>query len=103
MIRLCAFSDEADASLAGQIAALKDNGICLTELRSVSGKNVKDFIGLLSHYIQHAPVEQSRATGGLYEHITKKHDGKPCGSYAVSIAIEKLPGDFKTNSKKQKQ
>ena len=27
MIRLCAFSDEADASLAGQIAALKDNGI----------------------------------------------------------------------------
>ncbi|MBQ1942819.1 MAG: sugar phosphate isomerase/epimerase [Clostridia bacterium] len=43
MIRLCAFSDEADASLAGQIAALKDNGICLTELRSVSGKNVKDF------------------------------------------------------------
>ena len=66
-------------------------------------KNVKDFIGLLSHYIQHAPIEQSRATGGLYEHITKKHDGKPCGSYAVSIAIEKLPGDFKTNSKKQKQ
>lgn len=66
-------------------------------------KNVKDFIGLLSHYIQHAPVEQSRATGGLYEQITKKHDGKPCGSYAVSIAIEKLPGDSKTNSKKQKQ
>ena len=42
MIRLCAFSDEANPSLEGQIAAMKRNGIALTELRSVGGKNVKD-------------------------------------------------------------
>lgn len=40
MIRLCAFSDEADASLSGQIDALHRNAIALTELRSVGGKNV---------------------------------------------------------------
>ena len=42
MIRLCAFSDEANPSLQGQIDAMKRNGISLTELRSVAGKNVKD-------------------------------------------------------------
>lgn len=42
MIRLCAFSDEANPTLAGQIEAMRRNGIALTELRSVSGKNVKD-------------------------------------------------------------
>lgn len=40
MIRLCAFSDEADGSLRGQIEALQRNGIFYTELRSVDGKNV---------------------------------------------------------------
>ena len=40
MIRLCAFSDEADRSLDGQIAALKRNGIALTELRSIGGTNI---------------------------------------------------------------
>ena len=42
MIKLCAFSDEADGSLQGQIAALQRNGISYTELRGVNGKNVKD-------------------------------------------------------------
>ena len=42
MIRLCAFSDEASASLSGQIAAMTRNDISMTELRSVEGKNVKD-------------------------------------------------------------
>lgn len=42
MIRLCAFSDEANPTLEGQIKAMKRNGIGLTELRSVAGKNVKD-------------------------------------------------------------
>ena len=42
MIRLCAFSDEASPALQGQIAAMQRNGIALTELRSVDGKNVKD-------------------------------------------------------------
>lgn len=42
VIRLCAFADEADESLDGQIAALKRNGIEYLELRSVGGVNVKD-------------------------------------------------------------
>lgn len=41
--RLCAFSDEAGSSLAEQIAALKRNGIGLTEIRNVDGVNVSDF------------------------------------------------------------
>ncbi len=43
MIRLCAFADEAAADLPGQIAAMKKNGVSLLELRSIGGKNVKDF------------------------------------------------------------
>lgn len=43
MIKLCAFSDEAASDLEGQICALERNGILYTELRSVDGKNVKDF------------------------------------------------------------
>ena len=42
-IRLCAFSDEAASDILGQINALKQNGIYLTELRSAFGKNVSTF------------------------------------------------------------
>ena len=42
MIKLCAFADEADSSLLGQIQALQRNGIEYIELRSVNGKNIKD-------------------------------------------------------------
>ena len=41
-IKLCAFSDEADASLDGQIAALKRNNIPYMEMRNVDGKNVTE-------------------------------------------------------------
>jgi sugar phosphate isomerase/epimerase len=40
MIRLCAFADEADERLDGQIEALKQNGIALIELRGIDGVNV---------------------------------------------------------------
>lgn len=40
MIRLCAFADEADERLEGQIEALKQNGIALIELRGIDGVNV---------------------------------------------------------------
>ena len=42
MIRLCAFADEANETLEGQIAALQRNNIGLLEIRNVAGKNVKD-------------------------------------------------------------
>ena len=40
MIRLCAFADEADKMVDGQIAALKKNGIGLIEVRGLDGTNV---------------------------------------------------------------
>ena len=43
MIRLSAFSDEAGSGIQEQIAAMKRNGIYLTELRSIDGKNVSAF------------------------------------------------------------
>ena len=43
MIRLCAFADEAGASLAEQIAALKEHNISLIEIRSIDKKNVSKF------------------------------------------------------------
>ena len=42
MIRLCAFADEADGKLEGQIAAMRRNGISLLEARNINGKNVQD-------------------------------------------------------------
>lgn len=38
--RLCAFSDEAETKLEGQIEALKRNNIFFTELRSIDGVNI---------------------------------------------------------------
>lgn len=40
--RLCAFADEADSRIAGQIKALHENEIKLIELRGIDGKNVAD-------------------------------------------------------------
>lgn len=39
-IRLCAFADEADPLRAGQIAAMKANGVGLLEVRGVDGINI---------------------------------------------------------------
>ena len=38
--KLCAFADEADPSITGQLSALKEKGIELIELRGVYGRNV---------------------------------------------------------------
>lgn len=42
-IKLCAFADEADDALAGQIKAMQENGIGLLELRTINRKNVTKF------------------------------------------------------------
>lgn len=39
-IKLCAFADEADPMLDGQIAAMLDNGISLLEIRGINKKNI---------------------------------------------------------------
>ena len=42
-IKLCAFADEADDALAGQIKAMQENGIGYLELRTIDKKNVTKF------------------------------------------------------------
>lgn len=42
IFKLCAFADEADPAISGQIEALHDNGIEFIELRGVDGKNVSE-------------------------------------------------------------
>ena len=42
MIRLAAFADEASKAFAGQLTALKRNGISLIELRGLDGVNIGD-------------------------------------------------------------
>ena len=41
-VRICAFADEASPDLMGQIAALKEEGISLIELRGVNGRGVAE-------------------------------------------------------------
>lgn len=43
MIKLCAFADEANSSLDGQIQALKENNIPYLEVRGINGKSVAGF------------------------------------------------------------
>lgn len=43
--RLCAFADEADPLLIGQIAAMKRNGVGLLEIRGVDGQNISQIDG----------------------------------------------------------
>ena len=40
--QLAAFADEADETLAGQIAAMAENGISYLEIRGVDGENIAD-------------------------------------------------------------
>jgi len=42
IFKLCAFADEADPAISGQIEALHDNSIEFIELRGVEGKNVTE-------------------------------------------------------------
>ena len=79
MIRLCAFSDEASASLRGQIAAMTRNDISMTELRSVEGKNVKDL----------TPGEAADIKAALdLAGITVWSIGSPLGKVDISVDID---------------
>ena len=79
MIRLCAFSDEASASLQGQITAMLRNGITLTELRSVEGKNVKDLT-----LAEAAEIKTALDLAG----IAVWSIGSPLGKVDISVNIE---------------
>lgn len=79
MIKLSAFSDEAGASLREQVAALKRNGISLTELRSVDGKNVKDL----------TEDEAKKIAAELNENgISLSALGSPMGKVDISVNMD---------------
>ena len=42
VFKLCAFADEADSAISGQIKALHENEIDLLEIRGVDGKNITE-------------------------------------------------------------
>ncbi len=79
MIRLCAFSDEASPCLEGQIAAMRRNGIALTELRSVGGKNVKDLTEDEAVQIKKTLDEAGIAVWSV---------GSPLGKVDISVNID---------------
>ena len=77
-IKLCAFADEADPQLDGQIEALKANGISLLEIRGVNGKNIS----------QITPIEAKEIKNKLDANgISVWSIGSPAGKIQIS-------GDF---------
>ena len=86
MIKLSAFSDEAGKELSCQIAALKRNGISMTELRSVGKKNVKDLTLEEAREI----AKELKANG-----ISLSALGSPMGKVDISIDIEEYLKDVR--------
>lgn len=78
-IKLSAFSDEAGASLKEQISALSDNGIFLSELRSVGGKNVAEFTEGEAKEIYSALHSEGIELSAL---------GSPMGKVPISIDMD---------------
>ena len=79
MIKLCAFADEAASSLEEQISALKRNGISYLELRSIHGKNVKDF-SLEEAWVYAKQLEDNR--------ISVWSIGSPLGKVDISVDMQ---------------
>ena len=77
-IKLSAFSDEAGSPLGEQIAALHDNNISLTELRSVAGKNVAELT---------ADEAKSIYATLKNEGIALSAVGSPMGKVKISVDI----------------
>lgn len=86
MIKLCAFADEAANGLEEQIAALKRNNIPYLELRSIDGKNVKDF-----------SLEEAEK----YVQILRKNEiavwsiGSPLGKVKIDVDMETYIAEVK--------
>lgn len=83
---LAAFADEADPSLAGQIAAMKKNGIRYLEMRGVNGKNVSALTA----------AEAKEAVRQLTEAgISVWSLGSPAGKTPITDPFEKEEETFK--------
>ncbi len=79
MIKLCAFADEADSNVDGQIAALKRNGIGFIELRGLDGTNIASLT-----------EEQARDYAARFENAGIKiwSIGSPLGKVKISEDFE---------------
>jgi len=76
---LSAFADEADSTLAGQIDALKRNGIDYIEMRNVNGKNI----------IDHTDDEVSEIKAQLKDAgIALSAVGSPIGKISITDPFE---------------
>lgn len=83
---ISAFADEAAPDLAGQIAALKRNGLHLIEIRAVDGKSLltKSDEEIVAIY------EELQAAG-----ISLSAYGSPIGKYSVTADFEPHLKDFR--------
>ncbi len=84
--KLCAFADEADKSIDGQISALKKNGIELLEIRGVDGKNISDISAEKAKEVR----KKLDASG-----ISVWSVGSPCGKADINGEAEKELDRFK--------
>ena len=93
---LSCFADEASASLSGQIAAMKDNGISLLEIRSVNGKNVADLSVIEAHAIKKELDDNGIAVwsiGSPYGKIDISDDFEPhLEKFKNTIEVAKILG-----------
>ena len=78
--KLCAFADEADKTIDGQIAAMQKNGISLLEIRGVDGQNISAITAEKAK-----EVRKKLDDGG----ITVWSVGSPCGKADINGDKEK--------------
>ena len=85
-MRFCAFADEASPSIAGQIAAMKRNGISLLEIRGVDGENISKITPAKAKEVRRMLDDAGLAVWSM---------GSPIGK--ISLADEFAPhlDDFK--------
>lgn len=63
--RLCAFADEADPMIPGQIAAMKRNGVGLLEIRGVDGQNISEISAQKAHEVRRMLDENGLAVWSI--------------------------------------
>ncbi len=86
MVYISAFADEASTAVAGQIEALKRNGLHLIELRGLDGTNVRDIT-----------IEQAQAYAEQFEQagIRVWAIGSPIGKMELEGDFEKEKEDLR--------
>ena len=82
--RLCAFADEADKSIDGQIEVLNHHGIRLLEIRGVDGENISEITEKKAHEVKAkldthgisvwsvgSPIGKIKITDDFHDHLEK--------------------------------